>query len=726
MNTRFVTSLILSIITVFYSEQVHGAVFQQIGPFPTLPGEVWSWRVMSGDGGTLVGDTLTDDGLKNVSKWTWDNELERLDGAFQARGISFDGSVVVGTALEGEGNANGRGFYHSEGSGLTLIRPFPGGFSARASDVTADGEVVVGVHSESTGFRPFLWTQVGGKQEFSNPPEVAQIIPTSVSADGSVIAGQTVIGGFLRDVPHRWTEDLGWESLGTLEAETHNLSKDVSADGTAIVGESWQGPVDPIHAFRWTAEDGMISLGNLGSVPESSGANAVSGDGSIVVGNSWTADWATLNAFIWDIDHGMRDLREFLVHEHDLGEQLEGWHLRQAMAISDDGLVIAGSGSLDGEDANWIVDLGSDLRPHFTLNGGGQTYFQNFDAMGTSRGRLAKGWNASMDDNNTRQIESLGLVDGVLEFLSDGSSFTLNLGGSSEHFEGSPGHVATWRRDLVRDTVLDAADIVEDGAEDRALGIGRVNENDPGSLEFEIEIGDAPLRAFTLDWDLEIWGGDPDTKFRGTDGGGFVTEVTVGGETYYEATVNHKPGELFHTQFDGADTDYNTTLIDGNLHSKRGNKSDIVEVDPEHGAVGNTINITFDADYGEHDKGWISAIDNFQLRALAPGDADGNGIVAVQDLVLLLQGNQFNSGPNDVTWAQGDFNGDDQFNIFDLVATLSFLGDSSLPSRLRVRTRRLGRRRTRRDRELCNRRSHRRLSRQHRQRHHHRIGRRDL
>ena len=71
--------------------------------------------------------------------------------------------------------------------------------------------------------------------------------------------------------------------------------------------------------------------------------------------------------------------------------------------------------------------------------------------------------------------------------------------------------------------------------------------------------------------------------------------------------------------------------------------------------------------------GWISAVDNVRLRALAPGDADASGTVDVADLLQLLGGQKFNQGVDGVTWEQGDFNADDQFDTGDLLAMLSFL-----------------------------------------------------
>ncbi len=80
----------------------------------------------------------------------------------------------------------------------------------------------------------------------------------------------------------------------------------------------------------------------------------VSADGSTVVG---FADSASGNeAFIWHTDKGMRSLHDVL--SDDLGLDLTGWTLDNAMAISDDGLTVVGRGiNPRGFPEAWIVVL---------------------------------------------------------------------------------------------------------------------------------------------------------------------------------------------------------------------------------------------------------------------------------------------------------------------------------------------------------------------------------
>jgi len=316
------------------------------------------------------------------------------------------------------------------------------------------------------------------------------------------------------------------------------------------------------------------------------------------------------------------------------------------------------------------------------LVGGGQTYEQNFDEMGVET-RLPRGWSGVTEEGATRRAVGLGLTDGFLTVPGnpdeDGVLGVVNVGGNEGSFGPAPdGFVPTWTAELAgASNLFGQEDAVADNATDRALGVSRENNDHEGELNFEISIIDSNLRAFVLDWDLEIWGGDPDGDFRSADGPGMKVDVSVGGNSYDTMTANLLPGDLFDTLEDGSGSDHNATLINGNVHAVRGMTSGIKEVRSADGAVGNTVQIKFNSNWnGATDNdanGWISAIDNVRLRALAPGDADANGIVDVADLLQLLGGQKFNQGVDAVTWEQGDFNADDQFNTGDLLAMLSFL-----------------------------------------------------
>jgi len=314
----------------------------------------------------------------------------------------------------------------------------------------------------------------------------------------------------------------------------------------------------------------------------------------------------------------------------------------------------------------------------FVIDGGGETYLQDFDAMETGKS-LPRGWKGTTSEGTSGRADGLGLTDGFLTVPGspdDGVLGILNLGGNPESFGPAPdGDIPTWTAELSGNDIFGRDDVIADNASDRALGIGREDNADVGELNFEIEIAENTMRAFVLDWDLEIWGGDPDALFRSSDGPGMKVEVTVGGNSYDTMTANLFPGVSFDSIEDG-ESDHNATLIDGNVHSVRDISSGIKEVSAADGAVGNLVQINFNTNWNDNlngPDGWFTAVDNVRLRALAPGDADANGVVDVADLLQLLGGQKFNQGVDGVTWEQGDFNADDQFDTGDLLAMLSFL-----------------------------------------------------
>ncbi len=104
----------------------------------------------------------------------------------------------------------------------------------------------------------FRWTESGGMVGLGDLPGGDSYSDASdVSADGSVIVGRSnsVNGG----EAFRWTESGGMVGLGDLPGgDSYSDASGVSADGSVIVGRS--NSVNGYEAFRWTQETGMVSL----------------------------------------------------------------------------------------------------------------------------------------------------------------------------------------------------------------------------------------------------------------------------------------------------------------------------------------------------------------------------------------------------------------------------------------------------------------------------------
>jgi uncharacterized membrane protein len=145
----------------------------------------------------------------------------------------------------------------------------------------------------------------------------------------------------------RWTEATGIVPLGDLPGgEFYSEALDVSADGSVVVGQSIvTGPLG-FRAFRWTEETGMVALPPVPGVANFEVAYGVSGDGNVIVGRG---------AFVWDAFHGSRSLSRVLSEQ---GVDLGNFQLLAARATSFDGLTIVGlGGTPGGGDEAWLARL---------------------------------------------------------------------------------------------------------------------------------------------------------------------------------------------------------------------------------------------------------------------------------------------------------------------------------------------------------------------------------
>lgn len=321
-------------------------------------------------------------------------------GAFQssANGVSADGSVVVGLAESASGS---EAFRWTLGTGMVGLGVLPGpSFLSAATATSADGSVVVGFSTSGNTTEAFRWTAADGMVGIGfelGPPEfTSQSLAHAVSADGSVIAGQTRFASLRSS---RWTAADGWVVLtdggalgispdGSMVVGSHNGDQsgqeaylwtagggilnlgdlaggsvdagalDLSADGSVVVGVGRSG--NGREAFRWTSENGMQGLGDLQGGFFSSTALAISQNGLIVVGQSETE--VGNEAFLWTQSTGMIDLKDLLI-AHGV-TNLDGWHLRSGIDISADGTTIVGRGTNPFGDAEaWVVTIDTAVVP---------------------------------------------------------------------------------------------------------------------------------------------------------------------------------------------------------------------------------------------------------------------------------------------------------------------------------------------------------------------------
>jgi probable HAF family extracellular repeat protein len=318
--------------------------FQGLGD---LPGGGFDSRAfgISDDGSTVVGESEVGQRTE-AFRWTRNGGMQGLgqypggDSYSTGWDVSADGSVVVGQARVGAPWLPFRWTAETGMIALESLNPSPG---AEARAVSADGTVIAGQSFSSLGLEPALWigdappiglghAPIGQNNGYAN----------GISADGKAVAGFIQVGtGFQA---YRWTAETGHVSLGQLSPnQTWSAAYDISADGRVVVGMS--NTANSAIGFRWTAETGMVSLGDPTEI-----AFAVSGDGAVIAGKRIGG------AFIWTAETGALDFRQVLL---DAGvTELTDWYLYEVNAISADGRTFTGSGiNPQGQREAWIATI---------------------------------------------------------------------------------------------------------------------------------------------------------------------------------------------------------------------------------------------------------------------------------------------------------------------------------------------------------------------------------
>jgi uncharacterized membrane protein len=267
-----------------------------------------------------------------------------------ASDISADGSVIVGTSI-------------GPGALISVFRLTPQGSTVRSTGLTGseflrepsvsdDGSTVVGTFQSSRGEEAFRWL---GDAPFEGlgdlPGGIFHSNAFGLSADGSVVVGASEAQS--RFTAFRWTVAGGIASLGGDE----RTARTVSADGAVVAGGLWVTDDTTGPAYRWTTETGSIELPALELPPLplarflDAESRTMTPDGAIVVGfNQFRAGTSAIvvEAFRWTQQEGTTSLNA------------PGWGLTVPYDVSADGSVVVGSGANpDSTDAFiWTAQTG--------------------------------------------------------------------------------------------------------------------------------------------------------------------------------------------------------------------------------------------------------------------------------------------------------------------------------------------------------------------------------
>ncbi len=347
MNAR------LFVVGLIVGSQVSACEAITFRPLGDLPGGHFASQALgvSGNGKIVVGEGSTPTGPE---AFRWENGvmvgLGFLPGAedlSRANAISADGNVIVGVSQSGTLT---EAFRWENGIMAGLGDLLGGGPSSSASAVSGNGSVIVG-HSESNApFQAFRWDS-GGIVGIPIPAGFEWTSASGISDDGTVIvgAGSKLLngGGEVLLVENGVMSTLNPFNTFSSGAQS------ISGDGNVIVG-AFSAASGSGLGFK--LEGGVATqlddFGTGGSIPL-----AVSHDGSVIVGRVGTSGSTFRHeAAIWIGSGGVISLKSLLLLQGV--QNVSGWHLNQANAVSDDGTVIVGVGlNPDGNDEAWIIDL---------------------------------------------------------------------------------------------------------------------------------------------------------------------------------------------------------------------------------------------------------------------------------------------------------------------------------------------------------------------------------
>ena len=287
--------------------------------------------------------------------------------------ISGDGSTIVGYSnysfiFNGNSEVRHEAFRWTEATGIEGLGffgldPIPPFGSSRAKGVNYDGSVVVGDEGDGGVGDPcgpilcgFVWTPDDGMiiPDTGRDPAVAVF---DVSADGSTMA--LISGTYDTGNYGLWSEENGFVEIPRpIPGTNFSWGKDIklSADGKTV---ALQSNLDSM-AHVWSELEGLRALDEA-RPRYSLEPFDLSADGSVVVG--WSTELFGMDpfissisgAFIWDADAGTRFLKDVLI---EAGVDLTGWGIGNAYGISDDGLTIVGNATNpDGERVIFIAEL---------------------------------------------------------------------------------------------------------------------------------------------------------------------------------------------------------------------------------------------------------------------------------------------------------------------------------------------------------------------------------
>jgi probable HAF family extracellular repeat protein len=257
-------------------------------------------------------------------------------------GLNSDGGVITGSFV-GEEHDDA---FKMVGGISTILDMVPVGWGANVyatgRDVSADGAVVVGTVWQGGGYGPFYCKTGQNCREVPVDASGIAKVATAVNGDGSIVVGYTAPADptVAPGTAWRWVTSAAKAVSLTLGASSWSAPQalGISRNGQVIVGNAAINGV--AHAIRWSG--GSFTPTDLGTGQ----ANATSSDGSVTVGVDGTTP------IVW-----LGTTRNTLASLLGTNPDLSGATLVDAVAVSDDGKVVAATATVGGVSRALMVRL---------------------------------------------------------------------------------------------------------------------------------------------------------------------------------------------------------------------------------------------------------------------------------------------------------------------------------------------------------------------------------
>ena len=331
--------------------------------YQRIPNLAASADDMSPDGRFIVGNVDTNQDFFPDGTYVWDRFTDQFTvlppEGMTARAVSDDGSVVLGQMADPADPDPVLGVVAArwtQPTGWQSLGYLPNALEcpsrSNGYELSADGEVAVGLSWDGCSGRGFVWTQATGMLELdalANGGNRASI----VSADGTLVAG--FAQGVGSRTPATWdaTTLMGetFDPIGATSGEYFGMTE----DGSLLIGTAYMGGGDGwFDAIKWSEGSEMEIIAD-GSIQGGWAGKAMDiADNGTIVG----FDSQGLNRRGWIQHEGAGPIVSLKTWAIAHGAVIpSGVQLEVAQAITNDGTVIAGHGVGVSSFEGWILTI---------------------------------------------------------------------------------------------------------------------------------------------------------------------------------------------------------------------------------------------------------------------------------------------------------------------------------------------------------------------------------